>query len=166
MMTGQSFSRTALIAATLALTAIDAQAQTEGAAAPIAVPTAAPAPMAVPEPAPAVTSAPAPAVQAESAFDGYQALAVSAGVIGGAVIAGILTEGLIVPLYCWATGSAGMGAGAGAGMGAGMGAGAAGSGAGMGAQAFKGVMQTLGAVGGGFYGNAWYQASASQPAVQ
>ncbi len=162
MMTGQSFSRTALIAATLALTAIDAQAQTEGAAAPIAVPTAAPAPMAVPEPAPAVTSAPAPAVQAESTFDGYQALAVSAGVIGGAVIAGILTEGLIMPLYCWATGSAGMGAGAGAGMGAG----AAGSGAGMGAQAFKGVMQTLGAVSGGFYGNAWYQASASQPVVQ
>ena len=165
-MTGQPFSRTALVAATLALTAIAAQAQTEGAAAPIAVPTAAPAPMAVPEPAPAVTSAPAPAVQVESAFDGYQALAVSAGVIGGAVIAGILTEGLIVPLYCWATGSAGMGAGAGAGMSAGMGAGAAGSGAGMGAQAFKGVMQTLGAVGGGLYGNAWYQASASQPAAQ
>lgn len=166
MMTGQSFSRTALIAATLALAAIDAQAQTENPAAPIAAPAPAPAPtpMAASEPAPAVTSTPAPVVQTGSAFDGYQALAVSAGVIGGAVIAGILTDGLIVPLYCWATGSAGMGAGAGAGMGAG--AIEAGSGAGMGAQAFKGVMQTLGAVGGGLYGNAWYQASAGQPAVQ
>lgn len=77
-------------------------------------------------PAVAQTAAPAPAA-ATSSFDAYQALAITAGVVGGAVVAVVVTDGLIIPAYAWATGAGGGGmaaAGAGGGgMAAGLGAG-------------------------------------------
>ena len=123
---------------------------------------------------PAVTPA-APAA-ASSSFDAYQALAITAGVVGGAVVAVVVTDGLIIPAYAWATGAGGggMAAGAGGGMGAVGGMEAAGV-AGMGAETvmvgmsngiqtlghggyavLRGGMRVLGAVSGGLIANSWY----------
>jgi hypothetical protein len=44
-------------------------------------------------------------VDIKSGFDGYRALAVTAGVVGGAAVAVILPDGLIIPVYAWATGA-------------------------------------------------------------
>jgi hypothetical protein len=154
MMTSQSFSRAAMVSVALVLTSINAQAELPAATA------VAPAPAPAATPTPAISAAPvqAPTTAAESAssFDSYRVLAVTAGVIGGAVVATVLTDGLILPAYCWATGGtlAEMGAGGGMAAGAGLGNGA---GARVGAGAFRGVMQTLGAVGGGFYTDSWYR---------
>jgi hypothetical protein len=86
--------------------------------------------------------------------------------LAGAVIATVVTDGLIIPAYAWVTGTSlaemgaagGMGAGAGAGMaGAGAGGGA-GAGAGAAVHGFRSIMQVLGAVGGGFYADSRYSA--------
>ncbi|MDF1791489.1 MAG: hypothetical protein P1U88_06230 [Thalassobaculaceae bacterium] len=85
-------------------------------------------------------------VQASS-FDAYRAVAVTAGVIGGAVIATIVTDGLILPVYGTLTGS---------------GIGALGEGSTIallhtpGYAFFRGSMRLLGAVSGGLYADAWY----------
>jgi hypothetical protein len=79
-----------IVASTLALSPVQAQTPTPAASAPAAM---------------------------GSGFDAYQALAVTAGVVGGAVIAVVVTDGLIIPVYAWATGAGGGGmaaAGAGA----------------------------------------------------
>lgn len=112
-------------------------------------------------------TAAAPAEAAASGFDGYRVLAVTAGVIAGAAVAAVVTDGLIIPVYAYATGAAGMG-GMGGGMaaGAGAGEGAAAGGFGMGAMGnnmgqagtmfVRGSMRLLGAIGGGFYADSWY----------
>ena len=124
---------------------------------------------------PAVTPT-APAA-ASSSFDGYQALAITAGVVGGAVVAVIVTDGLIIPAYAWATGAGGGGMAAGGGAGAIGGMEAAGA-AGMGAETvmvgmshgiqnlghggyavLRGGMRVLGAVSGGLLANSWYTGS-------
>lgn len=115
----------------------------------------------------------AQAQTAGSGFDGYRVIAVTAGVIVGATVAAIVTDGLIIPAYIYATSGTAAGAGmgaAGAGIGAeGAGMGAAGAGMfGEGAMmsgapimqtayhTFRGGMRVLGAIGGGFYADAWY----------
>lgn len=99
----------------------------------------------------AQTAPAAPAAQA-SGFDGYRVLAVTAGVMAGAAIATVVTDGLIVPVFAYAAGTGGAG-GAGAGMGmAGIGNGIAHAGYGW----FRGGMRLLGAIGGGFYADSWY----------
>jgi len=82
-----------------------------------------------------------------SAFDGYRAVAITAGVIGGAVVATIVTDGLILPVYGTLTGSS---------------IGALGEGSAMalihsqGYAFFRGSIRLLGAVSGGLYADAWY----------
>ena len=107
----------------------------------------------------AQTAAPA-APAAASSFDGYRVVAVTAGVIAGAAVAAIVTDGLIIPVYAYATGAGGMSVGGmanAAGMGAaesiGMGGGMAGN---MGYGILRGSMRLLGAIGGGFYADSWY----------
>ncbi|MEQ8816004.1 MAG: hypothetical protein RLO51_23810 [Thalassobaculum sp.] len=103
-----------------------------------------------------------------SGFDGYRVLAVTAGVIGGAAVAVIVTDGLILPVYALATGAEAVGPGLIAGM-----AGGAGAGAGevavanglaepigrYGYHAFRGAAALLGALGGGFFVDSWYTGS-------
>lgn len=157
-MINRSISRIALLSATLLVASVDALAEqlaTDAAALPAtaATPVGAPAPMV--EAAPAVT----PAAPSESSFDSYQTLAITAGLIGGSAVAMVLTDGLILPIYCWATGSAAVAeVGAGGSLAAGAARLGAGAGAGSGTGLFRGVMQTLGAVGGGLYANSWYRA--------
>lgn len=143
-----SLAGAGLMAAGLALTPLAAGAQT---AAPAAPATAA----------------------AASGFDGYRVLAVTAGVIVGATAAAIVTDGLIVPAYYYLVageaaggmsmaGGMAMGAGAGAGeiaASSGMGHAAFGAAGHAGYQAFRGAMTLLGAIGGGFYADAWYRGS-------
>jgi len=82
-----------------------------------------------------------------SSFDGYRAMAVTAGVIGGAVVATIVTDGLILPVYGTLTGSS---------------IGALGQGNAFamiytpGYAFFRGSMRLLGAISGGLYADAWY----------
>jgi hypothetical protein len=126
------------------------------------------APLAAQAQTTATPAAPAPAAEASSAaysFDGYRVLAVTAGVIAGAAVAVIVTDGLIIPVYAYATG----GQAAGISM-AGTMAAAAGAGAGeigmangmaepighVGYHAFRGAMTLLGAIGGGFYADSLY----------
>jgi hypothetical protein len=145
-MTNRFFSRVAMMTVAMMFASLHVQAETVAIA---AAPAATPAPAIVPDRA----TEQAPVVSAsESSFDSYRVMAVAAGVIGGAVIAGIVTNGLILPAYYWATGSAGVGGG----MMASAGGASGGMMAGAGATAFQGVMQILGAVGGGFYANSWY----------
>jgi hypothetical protein len=91
-----------------------------------------------------------------SGFDGYRVVAVTAGVIVGATVAAIVTDGLIIPAYYYVAGGTAAG-------GAMAGGAAAAEGAMMGGplmhtayQTFRGGMRVLGAVGGGFYADAWY----------
>jgi len=93
-----------------------------------------------------------------SSFDAYRAVAVTAGVVGGAVVATIVTDGLIIPAYAMATGAEGAAGMAAFGGGA-MGGGANGMIASFGHQGyqfFRGSMRLLGAVSGGLYADAWY----------
>jgi len=91
----------------------------------------------------AQTATPAPS----SGFDGYWLLAVGTGVVAGVVVATVLTDGVILPVYAWATAGEGGGMMAG-GMGgarAGMGGAAAGEGAAMAAGAAEGAAAGEGA---------------------
>jgi hypothetical protein len=90
---------------------------------------------------------------AASSFDSYRVLAVTAGVIVGATAAAIVTDGLIIPAYAYVAG--GTGAAGGAAMGTSLGN--------IGPTVYhtgynlvRGGMRVLGAVGGGFYADAWY----------
>lgn len=82
-----------------------------------------------------------------SSFDAYRAVAITAGVVGGAVIATIVTDGFILPVYGTLTGSS---------------IGALGQGNAFalvhsqGYALFRGSMRLLGAVSGGLYADAWY----------
>lgn len=82
-----------------------------------------------------------------SSFDAYRAVAITAGVVGGAVVATIVTDGLILPVYGTLTGSS---------------IGALGEGSTIallhtpGYAFFRGSMRLLGAVSGGLYADAWY----------
>ncbi len=90
------------------------------------------------------------AAPAVSGFDAYRVVAVTAGVVVGAAAAVVVTDGLIIPVYAYATGAGG-GMAAGTGMAAGLGHwGAAGT------AAIRGGMRVLGAVAGGFYADSWY----------
>lgn len=115
--------------------------------------------------------------QTGSGFDGYRLLAVTAGVVGGAIVAAVVTDGVIIPVYAWATAPA---AGAAAGGAAMAGAEAAGAGAGAGGMlgggsvetvvmgnlgpdvghsgyiAFRAGMRIVGAIAGGLYADSWY----------
>lgn len=93
-----------------------------------------------------------------SSFDGYRVVAITAGVIVGATVAAIATDGLIIPAYYYMVGGTAVG-----GAGAGVGATAAADGFLMGGpvmhtayETFRGGMRVLGAVGGGFYADSWY----------
>jgi hypothetical protein len=44
-------------------------------------------------------------------IDGYRAMAITAGIVGGALVAAIVTDGLVIPVYVWATGGEAAGAG-------------------------------------------------------
>lgn len=101
-------------------------------------------------------------------FDGYRALAVTAGVIGGAAVAAVVTDGLIIPAYAFVTGAEMGGMGAALGMGGGGAAAGVGGGGGggmlvnfghQGYAFFRGSMRLLGAIGGGFYADSWYMGS-------
>lgn len=87
------------------------------------------------------------AAESGSSFDAYRAVAITAGVVGGAVVATIVTDGLILPVYGTLTGSS---------------IGALGQGNAMalihtpGYAFFRGSMRLLGAVSGGLYADAWY----------
>lgn len=85
----------------------------------------------VPAAAQAQTAA-APA--ASSSFDGYRAAAITAGVVGGAVVATIITDGLILPII--ASGGNNM--------------------AGMAANLVSVAGTVYGAVAGGLYADQWY----------
>lgn len=87
--------------------------------------------------------APAAVQDAVEGFDGYRALAITGGVIGGAMVAAVLTDGLILPVYAMATGSAMPGFGMGIVTGPSY-------------AFFRGSMRLLGAVSGGMFADAWY----------
>ena len=108
-------------------------------------------------------------VDIEGGFDGYRALAVTAGVVGGAAVAVILTDGLIIPVYAWATGAEMGGIGAAAGMNGGVQGMRAGGMAAMNAAGdvvvgvgnhsyalLRGGIRLLGAVSGGLMADGWY----------
>jgi hypothetical protein len=76
-------------------------------------------------------------------FDAYRAMAITGGVIGGAIVAAVVTDGLIIPVYAVATG-AGMPS---LGMGVITGPGYA---------FFRGSMRLLGAVSGAMFADSWY----------
>lgn len=108
----------------------------------------------------ALAPAGAQAQAAQSGFDGYRVVAVTAGVVVGATVAAIVTDGLIIPAYYYFAGPA---VGAGAAAGGAAGAAAAADGILMGGpimhtayETFRGGMRVLGAVGGGFYADSWY----------
>lgn len=87
--------------------------------------------------------APEAVQEAVEGFDGYRALAITGGVIGGAIAAAVVTDGLIIPVYAMATG-AGMPS---LGMGVITGPSYA---------FFRGSMRLLGAVSGAMFADAWY----------
>ena len=96
-----------------------------------------------------------------SSFDGYRALAITAGVVAGTVVAAIITDGLIIPVLAATTGGAEVGAGAAAmagaaGPGAGMQAGMAARAGGYGYGILRGSMRLLGAISGGMYADSMY----------
>lgn len=76
-----------------------------------------------------------PAEPAASSFDAYRAMAISAGVIGGAVVATIATDGLILPILA---------------------AGGRGGASGMAHQLISTAGTVFGAVAGGLYADDWY----------
>lgn len=94
-----------------------------------------------------------PTPSAGYSFDGYRAVAVTAGLVAGAVIAAVVTDGLIIPVLAATTGASPTGAmaGAGGGMAAGMGQGAV-----HGFGILRGTMRLLGAVSGGMYADTLY----------
>lgn len=111
--------------------------------------------------APVGAQAQASAPAAASSFDSYRVVAVTAGVIAGAAVAAIVTDGLIIPVYAYATGTGAVTAGgmvnaASAGAMESVGMGGAGGAAGYGI--LRGSMRILGAIGGGFYADSWYTA--------
>jgi hypothetical protein len=144
MTTYRQLAGAGLIAAGLVLTPLAAHAQS---AAPLAAP-----------------------ATATYSFDGYRVLAVTAGVIVGATVAAVVTDGLIVPAYLYVVGGeaaggmtmfGGMAAGAGGGAGevvasSGIGHAAYGAVGHAGYQTLRGAMSLLGAIGGGFYADSWY----------
>ena len=65
-------------------------------------------------------------------IDGYRVMAITAGVIAGAVVATFVTNGLIIPVYATVTGS------------------------GPGSGLLGGAIRLFGAVGGGLYADTWY----------
>lgn len=79
-------------------------------------------------------TAAAPAPAASSSFDGYRAAAITAGVVGGAVIATVITDGLILPII--ASGGNNM--------------------AGVAANLVSVAGTVYGAVAGGLYADQWY----------
>lgn len=111
----------------------------------------------------ALAPAGAQAQTAQSGFDGYRVVAVTAGVVVGATVAAIVTDGLIIPVYYYFAGPAAGAGAAGAAAGGAGGAAAAADGILMGGpimhtayETFRGGMRVLGAVGGGFYADSWY----------
>ena len=117
---------------------------------------------------PAAAQTVAPTQPAGGGFDAYRALAITTGIVVGAAIAIVVTDGVIIPAYAYMTGTA-VEAGAAAGAGAGAGAAEAGAagggmfhqmGAGLmefGHTGFSSAMGLLGAVTGGLYADSWYQ---------
>lgn len=75
-----------------------------------------------------------------TSVDFYRAAAVTAGVVGGAIIAAVATEGLIVPVLAYGGEMAGV----------------AGAIPAAGTELFVNTMRLFGAVAGGFYADAWY----------
>ena len=81
-------------------------------------------------------------------FDAYRAAAITAGAVVGIVAAVIVTDGLIIPVYAWATGTGAAAAGPGM---------AGGGGAAMAGHGFiRGVTRLFGAVAGGLAGDGLY----------
>jgi len=151
MSTLKKLTGAGLLAAGLAIAPLAAQAQTT-------------------QNPPAAPATPAPAAEASGdaySFDGYRVLAVTAGVIGGAAVAIVVTDGLIIPVYAYATGgqAAGVSLAGTMAAAAGAGAGEIGVASGMadpvghvGYHAFRSAMTLLGAIGGGFYADSLYTA--------
>lgn len=86
---------------------------------------------------------PAAAQEAVEGFDAYRAMAITGGVVGGAMVAMVVTDGLILPVYAMATGASMPGLGMGVITGPGY-------------AFFRGSMRLLGAVSGAMYADAWY----------
>jgi hypothetical protein len=105
-----------------------------------------------------MSQAPANAV---SSFDAYRAAAITAGVIVGATVAVIVTEGLIIPAYAYVTGAgttAATGSAAGAATAGTMAttSGTSAAGAGHGYAFVHGAARLFGAISGGIIGDNWY----------
>ena len=133
-MTVKTIVRAGLIAAALLAAPLSAQAQT------------APLPNA--------------AANAVSSFDAYRAAAITAGVIVGATVAVIVTEGLIIPAYAYVTGAgttAATGSAAGAATAGTMAttSGTTAAGAGHGYAFVHGAARLFGAISGGFIADGW-----------
>jgi hypothetical protein len=87
--------------------------------------------------------APEAVQDAVSSFDAYRAAAITGGVIGGAMVAAVLTDGLILPAYAMATGATMPGFGMGVVTGPSY-------------AFFRGSMRLLGAVSGAMFADSWY----------
>lgn len=102
-----------------------------------------------------------PETESTSSFDGYRAMAVTAGIVAGGLVATIVTDGLVIPVYAWATGAEAGSMLAGVGM-PGMGETVRSMGV-WSARMARGAryqmgdtIRVLGAVTGGFLADSWY----------
>lgn len=77
-----------------------------------------------------------PTISSGYSFDAYRAAAITAGVVVGAVVATIVTDGLIIPVLATATGGA--------------------AGTGTGAGFISGTLRLFGALSGGMYADTLY----------
>jgi hypothetical protein len=103
----------------------------------------------------------APETEATSSFDGYRAMAISAGIVAGGLAATIVTDGLVIPIYAWATGAEAGSMFAGVGL-PGIGDTVRSMGV-WSARMARGAryqmgdtIRVFGAVGGGFFADSWY----------
>ncbi len=91
------------------------------------------------------------AAPANTSFDGYRAMAITAGVIAGVAVAVIVTDGLIIPVYAAVTGAE-----TGAIMGGGMTVAGTGAGVRSGVGLVRGTIRLFGAISGGLYADTIY----------
>lgn len=89
-------------------------------------------------PAAAKAQSPAAAGPSVGSFDGYRAMAITAGVVGGAVVGTVVTDGIVLPVLGYAGG----------GMGGGM--------ANVAAGLISATGTVFGAVSGALYADNWY----------
>jgi len=91
---------------------------------------------------------PAAAPAQSSSFDIVRAAVITTGVVVGSVVAVIVTDGLIIPAYAYATGATGVAA---------EGTMAAAMGGYVTADTVRNVMSLFGAISGGLFADSWYR---------